>query len=81
MGPRFMRHLGKEAPKMSDFCPIKGSGLPLHAKPVDGSIDIDALINLALKQNATSLLAALWWLYDGSLYTKLPLHLVTRQDR
>lgn len=80
--PRFLRFLGMEAPKTQDICPDrKCTDLPLHAKPVDGSIDIDALVSLALKHNATPLISALSWLCDGSLYSKLPLHLVQRKDR
>lgn len=82
--PRFIRYLGMEAPKTTEIKkrsdkPRNDLSLPLHAKPVDGAIDLGALLRMARAQLATPLLSALRWLYDESLYTQLLLHKIARQ--
>ena len=77
-----MRFAGSEAPKLHELPGAKNGplpdedALPLHAKPVTGTIDYDALRNLpaaneAVKNHARS---ALQWTSDPSRYTALLMH-------
>ena len=74
--PRFIKFLGQEAPAANDLpsaTPRKESSshLPLHAKEVTGTINVDAVISLARKELRPFVVESTKWLRDPLRYESL----------
>jgi len=74
--PRFLHHLGSEAPPSREFLRMGGrkipQGTPLHAKSVIGRIDVGKVKTLPMPPKLRELVSAnLRWLDDDSLYLAL----------